>query len=69
LLSSGGNSHKYSKLYSREVEKAMEGYNLTVKPWCTFFLLGWFVMFAFLSSFADAETHYHEFVVSLFFIS
>ncbi|GLT68508.1 hypothetical protein SLA2020_407300 [Shorea laevis] len=41
----------------------MEGYNLTVKPWITFFLLGCFVIFAFLSSFADAETHYHEFVI------
>lgn len=45
----------------------MEAYNLTVKPWCSCLLLGLFAVITFLSSYANAETYYHEFVVRLFF--
>ncbi|XP_062086679.1 laccase-3-like [Humulus lupulus] len=41
----------------------MEAFKLSLKPWSSCFLLGIFVLFALLACYADAETHYHQFVV------
>ncbi|KAL5580627.1 hypothetical protein UlMin_013069 [Ulmus minor] len=41
----------------------MEAFKHNAKPLSSFFLLAVFALVAFLASFADAETHYHEFVV------
>lgn len=58
-------SHNHHTSFNKGLKKTMEALKLRVKPWSSCFVLGIFALLAFLASFADAETHYHQFVVCL----
>lgn len=60
------NSHlTQATIHSTKSQTTMETSHLPGKSFCIWLLLGQLTIIACLPSFADAETHYHEFVVSV----
>ncbi|RVX22789.1 Laccase-13 [Vitis vinifera] len=53
----------YHYTTSPRADRVMEANNIIIKPRGCSLFLGLFLFFAFSASLADAETHYHDFVV------
>jgi len=62
-------SNTFKISYTTKAKKVMETHNLTVKQLYGCLLLSIFAIISFQASFSEAETHYHEFVVCVVFIT